>query len=596
MIGAIVTWLAQHTGVVSLIGIGAMGLSVAGLGAWLWHARRQMRAMRDLANAAFEGLIIHKNGRIVDVNVTFAHLIGWPAHVLTGTKVSDLFEVGWPRDDLPYHSANAPGTLKGMQDHIPVEMQTRRLFCGDGYVTAVRDLRQMETSRDEMHRLATHDSITQLPRRGLFIEAVNSAINYAATHHEHLAVVRMGVGFKKGRLSDVPGGRDACLMHVAQALRAMSDKTMRLGRLTEDGFALLIRECGDVEALSSHLERLLGQLQAYLKHDEPVEKDLEFKFSVAVYPFDGADGETLLKHTDSALIRDSEDIIVFYNEAMNTTRQRRFALEISLSEAIEARRIDLAFQAQACLVTGKIRGFEALARWPRQDPPVGPQEFLPIAQDRGLMQGLGRVILRRAFERLKLWPESLTMSVNLAEAQLDDPDLEKLLKGYVKEFDIQPERMCLEISEVALGDHLARHLPLLERLRILGFKLALDEFGAGLSNLHALNDFRFDQIKIARSLIAEADQDRHKGQVLGALIALGRALKSDVIGMGAQTQGEMDVLRRLGCDGVQGYALGHPVPGDRVSDFMQRYMLTMMSRVVPKSHQDPDISAQEQQL
>jgi predicted signal transduction protein with EAL and GGDEF domain len=308
------------------------------------------------------------------------------------------------------------------------------------------------------------------------------------------------------------------------------------------------------------------------KISEPIELDgrelvMSGSVGIAAFPADGEDVETLLRNGDTAMYHAKSrgrNNYQFYSEAMNSVVLKRLLLENKLRRAIEDEHLELQFQPKVELATGRVHGLEALARW--HDPEFGvvpPSDFIPLAEEAGLIEAIGDWVLRAGIEQLRLWGEQglgeLRLAINLSARQLDNPALPERIAELLAAQGVDPRRLDLEITETAVLSRDASILEGLDRLRALGAGVSLDDFGTGYSSLSTLRELPIDALKIDRSFVLEVERDTDDAALLGAIISMAKVLRLRVVVEGVETEGQLAILRELGCDEVQGHLMSPPL-------------------------------------
>jgi EAL domain-containing protein (putative c-di-GMP-specific phosphodiesterase class I) len=316
----------------------------------------------------------------------------------------------------------------------------------------------------------------------------------------------------------------------------------------------------------------------------------ELSIGVAIFPTDGADSATLLANAGAALERAKEEgrgAIHFFAAAMDLELRERRALQHDLQSAIARDELTLHYQPQA-RVEGEIVGFEALARW--QHPTRGsvpPGTFIPLAEESGLIVPISEWILRTACREAAAWPRPLQIAVNLSPVQFRHGDLAGLVHTVLLETGLSPDRLELEVTEGVLIDDFSRAVSILRRLKSLGVRIAMDDFGTAYSSLSYLQSFPFDKIKIDQAFISNVERNRQSAAIARAVIALARVLGLPVLAEGVETKEQLAFLAREGCDEVQGYLIGRPRP-------IAEYAALVGRR--PRARKKPPASADEARL
>jgi predicted signal transduction protein with EAL and GGDEF domain len=286
---------------------------------------------------------------------------------------------------------------------------------------------------------------------------------------------------------------------------------------------------------------------------------------VAIFPHDGTEANTLLVNADAALYRakaEGRGSIRFFEPDMDKRLRDRRALQHDLQSAMARHELTLNYQPQA-LIGGKIIGFEALIRW--RHPSRGmvqPNEFIPLAEDSGLIVPIGEWVLREACREAASWPKPLQIAVNLSPIQFRHGDLPELVHSILLTTGLAANRLELEITESVLIDDFSRAVSILRRLKSLGVRIAMDDFGTGYSSLSYLQSFPFDKIKIDQTFISNLEHNPQSAAIIRAVIGLGRGLDLPVVAEGVESAGQLAFLANELCDEVQGFLVGHPLPID----------------------------------
>jgi diguanylate cyclase (GGDEF)-like protein/PAS domain S-box-containing protein len=427
----------------------------------------------------------------------------------------------------------------------------------------VTDRRQTES---RMAHMAYHDGLTDLPNRAAFLQALTQMIEACEGTAEEFAVLCVDLdGLKE--VNDVFGHAlgDKLLVEVAQRLQDAARGGV-VARLSGDEFGLIID--GKQPDVGLALARQLGEALAQEFQIDGRAVRAGVTTGISVFPHNGADGASLLANAGAALFRakqKSRGSISLYQPEMDQQIRDRRVLHQDLSKAIKNGELSLAFQPQGIagqsVAESEIIGFEALARW--QHPvrgQVSPAEFIPIAEESGLIVEMGEWILRQACREAASWAKPLQVAVNLSPAQFAHGDVVGLVHSILLETGLAPGRLELEITEGVLIEDFDRGLALLRRLKALGVRISMDDFGSGYSSLSYLQAFPFDKIKIDRAFVIKLGRNPQSAAIVRAVIDLGHGLEMSIIAEGVETVEQLAFLAKEGCDGVQGYLLGKPLP------------------------------------
>src|SRR6202166_498715 len=427
----------------------------------------------------------------------------------------------------------------------------------------VTDRRQTES---RMAHMAYHDGLTDLPNRAAFLQALAQMIEACGGTDEEFAVLSIDLdGLKE--INDVVrhATGDKLLIEGPQRLKA-SARGGVVARLSGDEFGLIIDGKQPVAGLA-----LAEQLAEVLANEFLIEgKSVRTGVTtgISIFPHNGADAASLLANAGAALFRakaKSRGSISIYEPEMDQQIRDRRVLHQDLSLAIKNGELSLHYQPQAAsgqtVASSEVVGFEALARW--MHPARGfvpPGDFIPLAEESGLIVEMGEWILREACREAASWPIPMQIAVNLSPAQFMHGDLVGLVHSILLETGLAPGRLELEITEGVLIEDFDRGLALLRRLKALGVRISMDDFGSGYSSLSYLQAFPFDKIKIDRAFVMNLGRNPQSASIVRAVIGLCHGLEMSIVAEGVETQEQLGFLAEQGCDAVQGYFLGRPLP------------------------------------
>src|SRR6266436_6288748 len=441
----------------------------------------------------------------------------------------------------------------------------------------VTDRRQTES---RMAHMADHDGLTDLPNRAAFLQALAQMIEACAGTGEAFAVLCVDLdGLKE--VNDVFGHAtgDKLLIEVSRRIQAAARGGV-VARLSGDEFGLIID--GEQPAAGKALAQKLADLLAHEFSIDGKSVRTGVTTGISVFPHNGADAASLLANANAALFRakqKSRGSIGVYEPEMDQQIRDRRVLHQDLSLAIKNGELTLYFQplsnAGPTVAESKVIGFEALARWIHPVRGfVSPGDFIPLAEESGLIVEMGEWILREACREAASWPVPLQIAVNLSPAQFMHGDVVSLVHSILLETGLAPDRLELEITEGVLIEDFDRGVALLRRLKALGVRVSMDDFGSGYSSLSYLQAFPFDKIKIDRAFVINLGKNPQSAAIVRAVIGLGHGLEMSIVAEGVETTEQLGFLAHEGCDGVQGYLLGKPAPigqyavlvGRRVTD------------------------------
>ncbi len=560
---------------------------LAGLMFALIDARMEQRdraetwQLRQIADSAFEGLMIHRDGIIIDVNAAFTGMVGLPMDQIIGRSVLDFAaqqdiahvkeRLATSRNDLEecaFRAAN--GTV------LTVEVLARDIEYGGkpAKVVALRDISERKKAAEQLEYLAHHDPLTGLANRSLLRERISAAIALAEKSGESLALLLLDLDRFKA-VNDLHGHPigDQVLVRVAARLRAAARGAEIIARLGGDEFVILLTaEAGAEAARAAEVaQRVIASLT------EPFEVGASFlqintSIGVSLYPQHGADADELLKNADTALYsakRAGRGTQRMFDPAMDAELRRRRHLEQDLRLAIRRRTLDIHFQPLFKNDGKTLAGFEALARW--RHPafgPISPADFIPLAEESGLIVPLGRLVLDIACAEAASWSQPHRIAVNISPAQLRAGNLVATVTDVLARTGLPPSRLELEVTESLLIEDTEATLTTLSALKALGLRIVLDDFGTGYSSLSYLRRFPFDKLKIDRSFIQALGENDEAMAIVRAIVALADSLTLDVTAEGVETETQLRLLQEESNAEMQGYLLGRPAPADTFSSLL----------------------------
>jgi diguanylate cyclase (GGDEF)-like protein len=450
-----------------------------------------------------------------------------------------------------------------------------------------KNLRQVKnTAQSQIHKLAYYDTLTNLPNRTLFVQKLSEfvrAANGDQSTISRLAVIAMDLDHFKD-INDSMGHNvgDAILGAVGRRLKSALPESAMVARTGEDEFAVTLPLTADMSAKNvGEKIRSIITFEPFKVFNESFQ--VRASIGVATFPDDALDPDQVLKNADIALNRakeDGRDCIREYLEDFDKAVQARFQMLRDLRNAMEQNQLTLYFQPQLDLNSGKIIGAEALIRWFKPDNSkeggkfISPVEFIPIAEQSGLIVPIGEWVMERACTEAKKWHDAgnpIRIAVNVSGEQFQQSDLVAFTKSVIEKTGITPHLLELEVTESAFMEDIQQTIRTLKELHALGVELAIDDFGTGYSSLSYLRQFPIDRLKIDQSFIRNALNNPDDAAIARTIIALGRSLNLKIIAEGVETVEHEEFLVSEGCDEVQGYRYSKPVPSDKFTDLVGRY-------------------------
>jgi diguanylate cyclase (GGDEF)-like protein len=601
---------------------------VAMVSAWSWQvtkARRRERQAQQTYAAASEASpdaffvlrsVMGMDGTIVDFEVEDSNsraelFTGIANEALRGRLLGEV---------LPYYRTN------GMYEHLVQVVLEQRVVEAEwqaasgpaagrwlqrqivpvegGAVAMVRDITERKLAEDRIRHMAHHDELTGLPNRSLIRDRLDQAVRNAQRNGGHLALafvdlddfklVNDGLGHNAGdELLKVVGGRmQACLRRADT-----------LGRLGGDEFVILLPDAGESPlALTPVLEKIRQAVTEPVQIGDQAVR-VSCSMGVVVYPRDGDDPKTLMMNADAAMYRAKElgsNNFQFYTREMNASVEEKLVLLEGLRRALDATladetrdaadgdappaespaagspagRFHLLYQPKVDLRTGRLFGVEALIRWRHPEHgTVPPARFIGLAEESGLIVGLGEWVVRTACRQAQLWRaaglDPLTVSVNVSARQFEEKRLVERIAGALRDSGLPPCALDLEVTESLLMRDLNQAVERMRELKAMGVTLSIDDFGTGYSSLSALKSFPISTLKIDKSFVRDLATSSDDQAIALAVISLGHRMHLRVIAEGVETVEQRDFLRANDCDEMQGYLFSPPVPAERITELLQ---------------------------
>jgi diguanylate cyclase (GGDEF)-like protein/PAS domain S-box-containing protein len=544
-------------------------LEGAGDGVWDWDISRNQlyfspqwcQMMGDSAHSMptnFEAL----SARIHPENASEATLM-LDAH-LQGALSDYRAEFRLQKHDGNYVWVLARGKVMSRDHHgNPLRMV--------GTHSDISDKKQQE---ERAYYLAFYDTLTGLPNRALFQDRAQQALALAKREKTQMALLFLDLdGFKQVNDSLGHQAGDALLQLAGDRLRKVLRDTDTIARLGGDEFVMVVNDATQWVVEQVCL-RVLTALSEPYEIDEASVNNVSASLGVSVFPSDGDDYATLLKHADAAMYAakaGGKNRVAFFDHAMSDILAERLALDAAVRQAQSKEELYLVYQPQYSLNTGRIIGAEVLIRW--QHPVLGlvpPAKFIPVAEENGLIIEIGRWVLSEAIKKIAYLialGNPLTLAVNVSARQFTDAGFAEFVKGLLGEYDVPGELLELELTESLLMNNIEQGLRVMRDLTDVGVQWAVDDFGTGYSSLAYLRRFPLSKLKIDRSFVLDMDQGGQS--VVRTIIRMAQSLHMSVIAEGVEDDNQLNALMRMACDEVQGYLLSRPVSGKDLLGLLQ---------------------------
>lgn len=548
-------------------------------------ARQKERALA-VQNARFDAALdamsiglclLDAQNRIIVHNPRFLALFELDGTVVvTGTPITELVPLELltsPTDCKArrYDGSDDSSDIAVLNDkvhHMPsgmVLLVSRDAMAEGGWVCTFEDVTERHRAQNRVVHLAHHDVLTDMPNRLLFWESITRAVGGLRTRKQPFAVLYLDLDrFKE--VNDTLGHPvgDALLRQVAERLRRTASPLDIVARLGGDEFAVLhyfteatLESAG---TLSERLIAAVGRPYQIENHEIIVSTSI----GIALAPADGADTDQLMKNADLALYSakgNGAGTFRFFTPQMEKVLQKRRLLEADLRSGIKLGQIELFYQPLVCLKTRQVVSGEALMRWRHPEHGlISPAEFIPLAEETGIIDELGAWALQQACQNALSWPDAIRVAVNLSPVQFHKAGLVDVVKAVLATSDLDARRLELEVTESVLLQNNAANVDVLRQLRALGLTIALDDFGTGYSSLSYLQHFPFDKLKIDQSFVRNLENRSDSAAIVQSIATLGQNLKMLTTAEGVETQAQLDIITAAGCSEAPGYYFSPPMP------------------------------------
>jgi diguanylate cyclase (GGDEF)-like protein/PAS domain S-box-containing protein len=519
--------------------------------------------------------------RFLSVNDAAIQHYGFSRGKFLGMKLQDI----WPRDEWSSHTealqqiegSHYSGRnwrhLKADGSEIQVLTYGRRVaFEGrDAFMVAVVDITERRKAEARIAYMAHHDGLTNLANRELFQERLKEALEGAGA----IAVLCVDLDLFKNVNDSLGHPIGDCLLKlVAERLRSQVRGNNLAARLGGDEFAIILSSDVSPNETSDFAAKLIKRLSAAYEIDGN-EVIIGASIGIALSPGDGDTSEELMRNADLALYRAKEDgggVHRFFEREMDRQAQKRRDLELDLRRAFANGEFELHYQPLVDIATDRISGFESLLRWRHPDKGmISPAEFIPVAEDIGLIVAIGEWVLREACNEAVKWPADVKVAVNLSPVQFRSRNLVQVVISALANSGLSPKRLELEITESLFLAETEANLAILHQLRELGVSISMDDFGTGYSSLSYLRSFPFDKIKIDRSFVKDLAQRSDCVAIVRAISGLGRSLNITTTAEGVETMDQLDWLRAEGCNQVQGFLFSAAKPASDIEQLLCRF-------------------------
>ncbi len=557
--------------------------------------REQLSFIQQLIEAVPQPIFFKDTqGRYLGVNRAWERFFGIAREQFVGRSVFELYPED-PELARKHHARDvelfaSPGSqsyeaaIRDAQGALRQTIYNKATFSrADGSIAGligtITDISEQRRVEEQVRHMANHDALTQLPNRSLLQDRISQAIAKAKRNEEVLALLFIDLDRFK-TINDSLGHPvgDRLLQAVAARLLACTRAADTVARIGGDEFVVLLGDLDRAETARVVAQKVLESLSAPLTLDSHV-LQVTPSVGIAAYPADGTDVETLMRNADTAMYHAKQvgrNNYQFFTQAMNDAAQQRLQLEGDLRRALERDELTLQYQPQLDLRTGGIVGFEALVRWRHpQRGMVAPSEFIPVAEEAGLIVALGEWVLRAACTQAVAWHRAghqhLQLAVNCSARQFQDAGFVAAVDRILRESGMPAQRLELEITESIIIRHTEEVNARFQALEDMGVRISIDDFGTGYSSLSYLKRLSIHQLKIDQSFVRDIGTDPNDAAIVGAIVTIAHSLGLEVVAEGVETAEQLGFLRAVGCDAAQGYLFSKPLPAAEFERLLEQW-------------------------
>lgn len=546
-------------------------------GIWIANKDREI----EKVNEAFEAITGHKANEVINKcfkvfkesgrNYEVESLI-WQEVVKVGFWSGEIWTFDADNQKISIDlSVTRVATTNKMTGQVDIK-----------FIGVMSDITNRKVNEQNLHQLATRDQLTQLPNRTLFVEYIKHSISTNQSNNPHFAILFIDLdNFKKVNSSVGLLQGDKLLSQVAERLTEKLDDALTLARLGGDEFALLVPShlCGTTPVF--YLKTVINEIQSCFKNTfslDGADVNMTCSIGVSIYPKHGTQPDELMRCADTALNRvkiSGRNGAVIFDHVMDDMTTDSLNIESELVAAINNEELEVYYQPLYNSVLNHIYGFEALLRWHSPERGVvPPDQFIPIAEDNGLIRFIDLYVLRKAFAANQRWLEQGLMrgriAVNISSNNFQQADFVNQIKELVHEVEGDCSQIELELTETAMmmdPQMVSKNIAILKGL---GFKITLDDFGTGFSSLGHLKQFNIDKVKIDRSFVHEIEHSEQDKNIASVIIQLGHHLGIEIVGEGVENENQSFMLHVMGCVQQQGYLISKPLPEPQLIEFLNK--------------------------
>jgi len=564
------------------------------------QAEESMRTQISAMNAASDQILIaNPRGQVVFANSSFAAESGCAIDQVVGSHMSSWLRSNRPGEDCfgeIWSTVTSGGTWQGelvtsgdngasLVEDITVTPARNEAGAVESVITIKRNITEKKVYEERLDHLAHHDPLTGLPNRLLFSDRLSQSLAQARRRERLAAVMFLDLDQFK-LVNDTLGHNagDVLLWQVAGRLTKRLRDVDTIARMGGDEFTIILTDIASSDDAIAVAQRVLSLFaQPFTLAGR--ELFISTSVGISVFPSDGEDAETLVRNADAAMYRAKEqgkDSYCLYTESLNAAALEQMTLLNNLRKAIQNEEFTLHYQPRVDIRTGDLLGLEALIRWVHPEMgPIQPSQFIPVAEDSGLIGPITDWVLRTACAQNKAWQDSglppLEVAVNISARQMEQDGLVATVRRTLDRAGLEPRYLGLELTESALMRNPETSVKILRRIREMGVRVSLDDFGTGHSSLSKLKRLPIDTVKIDQSFVKDINTDHENAAIATAIVAMAHGMRLRVLAEGVETVEQLEFLRALECDEVQGYFIGRPVPHEEIEETLRRTMLHRQS-------------------
>ncbi|MFN3585982.1 MAG: EAL domain-containing protein [Moraxellaceae bacterium] len=553
----------------------------------------RLRLSASVFHQAAEAIfILDREFRIISINPGFTQITGYTEAETVGMRLMDS------RPHYPDVQGHYAQVMQALQQHgewqgefteyrkngeaFPqwLHVSSVRNDAGEitHYIGIFNDMTARREAEERLRYLSNYDKLTGFANRNLFRDRLHTAISHARDRNSQVALLYIDLD-RFRQINDTLGHEvgDELLKKAAKRISSVDANVDTISRIGGDEFTIIIDDYQDRAALEHYCERIIAELRRPFRIGEH-ELLLGASIGISVFPENGRELQILLNHADIAMHQAKRlggNTTRFYTADLRVASIEQLNLETSLRKAIFRDEFVVHYQPKMHIATGRITGVEALVRWVH--PTLGllhPAEFIPLAEETGLVSAIGELVMDKACRQTQVWRESglgmIRTSVNIPAQQVRKGNLVQVVKRVLENTGLDPHLLELELTESSLMEESDSVLAMLNELRAMGVEIALDDFGTGYSSLSYLKRFPIDTLKIDQAFVRDIGTNPDDEAITRAIIAMAHSMGMEVVAEGVETQAHLDFLKREGCDYIQGYLLSRPVPDEEVSGLLRR--------------------------